>query len=266
MSNEHIFAEIYEYVTGAELPPASDNTHDHYELCFLLEGAAEYYVESSMYTLHPGDLLLAKKAESHFPRPQKDESYKLLSVRFSESAIDASNQAQVQAFLDSRPLGQFNMYPAAQFKNTHWKYYFQQLYEHRETPGVAKTYLNVLLVELMLAYSSIRQPSNLRSDQLFSIISYINSHLSEPMSVEALCQRFFVSRSHLNRLFRKMTGVSVWDYVVAKRLIHAKALLEAGESPAVACQKSGFNDYSPFYRAYRARYGVSPRLHKQKHI
>lgn len=139
------------------------------------------------------------------------------------------------------------------------------MHQHRQSPDLVQIYLSVLLTELMLAYPNISQPSHHRSDQLFAVIAYINSHLSETMSVESLCQRFFISRSQLNRLFRKMTGASVWDYVVAKRLMYAKMLLEAGETPAVACQKCGFNDYSPFYRAYKARYGVSPRLHKQKH-
>lgn len=265
MADNHIHVELIEYSPGTEMPPVSDHTLEHYELCFLLEGTADYYVESAVYTLHPGDLLLTKKAENHFARPQNDEPYKILSVRFSETDVRSSNRADLQTFLDSRPLGQYNMYPAAQFKNTHWKYYLQQINDHQELPDLMGVYLSVLLTELMLAFTTMNQPSHHRSDQLFTVIAYINSHLSEPMSVESLCQRFFISRSHLNRLFRKMTGASVWDYVVAKRLVYAKVLLEAGDPPAVACQKSGFNDYSPFYRAYKARYGVSPRLHKQKH-
>lgn len=265
MTSPHAVVEIFEITPDAENLSVSDHTPEHYELCFLLEGSADYYVESSIYSLRPGDLLLTKKSESHFAKPPQSDAYKLLSVRFSESDFWGSQQASVQAFLDSRPLGQFNLYPATQFKGTHWKYYLQQMYDHRENPELTSVYLSVLLAELMLAYTSISQSSHQRSDLLFTIISYINSHLSQPMSVESLCQRFFISRSQLNRLFRKMTGASVWDYVVAKRLMYAKMLLEAGETPAAACQKSGFNDYSPFYRAYKARYGVSPRLHKQKH-
>lgn len=265
MTTPRAIVEIHEVSPETKNFSVSDHTQEYYELCFLLEGSADCYVESSIYNLRPGDLLLTKKAENHFTRAARNEPYKLLTVCFSEDAFWGSHRANVQAFLDSRPLGQFNLYPAAQFKDTHWKYYLLQMHTNQEHPGLGEVYLSVLLTELMLSYPSISQPSNQRSDQLFAVIAYINSHLSENMSVESLCQRFFISRSQLNRLFRKMTGASVWDYVVAKRLMYAKTLLEAGETPALACQKSGFNDYSPFYRAYRARYGVSPRLHKQKH-
>lgn len=265
MTNPHAFVEIHEVFPEQDPVTPSDLSQEHYELCLLLEGSAEYYVESSIYSLRPGDLVLTRKSENHFAKAPRTDPYKLLSVRFSENAYWGNHRPDVQAFLDSRPLGQFNLYPAAQFKDTHWKYYMTQIHQHRDNPDLLNVYLSVLLSELMLSYSSISQPSSQRSDQLFAVIAYINSHLSEPMSVESLCQRFFISRSQLNRLFRKMTGASVWDYVVAKRLMYAKVLLEAGETPASACQKCGFNDYSPFYRAYKARYGVSPRLHKQKH-
>ena len=61
-----------------------------------------------------------------------------------------------------------------------------------------------------------------------------------------------------------MTSCSVWDYVVLKRLLYAKALLGNGETPAAACAKCGFRDYSPFFRAYKAQFGVSPKEHRSK--
>lgn len=261
MTNPHILTEMVQILPGEETPTHS---HEQYTIGFMLEGTGDFYVESTIYSLTPGDLLLTKKAESHFARPPQAEPYQLLTVHFTEDALLGSHRTHIQTFLDTRPLGQFNLYSAAQFKDTHWKYYLMQMYENRENEDLSSLYLSVLLTELMRAYPTICQPSSHRTDQLFAIISYINENLSQPMSVESLCQRFFISRSQINRLFRKMTGSSVWDYVVSKRLMYAKTLLEAGETPAVACHKCGFNDYSPFYRAYKTRYGVSPRLHKQK--
>ncbi len=264
MSNPNFYVKCQDVFPYTENYAFVMQAHEHYELCLLLEGAADYCVEGSVYSMLSGDVILTKKAESHFVKTPQEAPCKFIAVGFSEDDISESCRAKIQTFLDVRPLGQFNLFPAAQFKDTQWKYYLEKLYEHQENPDLMGIYLSVLLTELMLAFTSISQPSSHRSDQLFAVIGYINSHLSEAMSVESLCQRFFISRSQLNRLFRKMTGASVWDYVVAKRLMYAKLLLEAGETPAAACQKCGFNDYSPLYRAYKARYGVSPRLHKQK--
>ena len=58
MSNPQAFVEIYDVSPRTENSALSGHTQEHYELSFLLEGTADYYVESSIYSLHPGDLIL----------------------------------------------------------------------------------------------------------------------------------------------------------------------------------------------------------------
>jgi len=74
-----------------------------------------------------------------------------------------------------------------------------------------------------------------------------------------LSERFFISKNHLNRVFKNATGVTVWEYIKLKRLIMARNSIFSGTPAIIACQSSGFNDYSAFYRAYKERFGVSPK-------
>lgn len=238
------------------------HTHDTYEIFLFLEGDADYHIEGAVYQLKPGDILLTKKAESHSLMIKSDAPYDRAVVRFNAEAILGEKQPLLQRFLDERPLGQHNLYPAAQFQNTCWRHYIQKMYTHKRDQAYVQMYLTVLLSELYEAYPQICKASLQRRDMVSEIINYINNHYSEPISVDTLCSTFFISRAQLNRRFRKRTGSSVWEYVVTKRLLCAKALLENGEAPASACIKCGFNDYSPFYRAYKARFGVSPRADK----
>ena len=124
-------------------------------------------------------------------------------------------------------------------------------------------YLTALLNDLYEAYPIMCQYCPQNTDQITAIIAYINNYFTTPLSVEALCREFYISNTRLNQLFRNTTGVPVWKYIMTKRLLYAKLLLESGESPASACVKSGFNDYSPFYRAYKAHFGVSPKAHSR---
>ena len=240
------------------------HTHEVYEIFALIKGATDYYVEGVIYNLRPGDILITKRNEAHFMQISAGNEYCQSVVRFNADALLGDSAKEITAFLDSRPLGQFNCFPKAIFKDTKWLYYLEQMYEQRETQEHAQIYLTVLLHELCLAYPQIAKPDNLCQDLLSQILTYINKNLSQPLSVEHICQHFFISRAQLNRMFRKMASCSVWDYVVVKRLLYAKALLESGETPASACAKCGFNDYSPFFRAYKAQFGVSPKAHKGK--
>jgi AraC-like DNA-binding protein len=91
------------------------------------------------------------------------------------------------------------------------------------------------------------------------VISYINEHLFENISIESLCKQFYISKSQLNILFKKATNTTVWKYITTKRLISARHLLYNGMSAYEACIQSGFKDYSTFYRRYKDFFGTSPQ-------
>ena len=102
------------------------------------------------------------------------------------------------------------------------------------------------------------------SREIIDIVKYINNHLSEELSLDIICDRFFISKSHINRKFKKVIGSTVWEYINIKRLLLAKELLHNGISPTNVYLKCGFKDYCTFFRAYKAKFGVSPKssMHK----
>jgi len=99
-----------------------------------------------------------------------------------------------------------------------------------------------------------------RSDpKIDEILTYINQNLTSDLSVDALGQRFYLSRSWLMHRFKSITGCPIHQYVLQKRLILAAQFLREGESVGDAARLSGFTDYSAFLRAFRKTYGVAPR-------
>ena len=70
---------------------------------------------------------------------------------------------------------------------------------------------------------------------------------------------FFVSRYHLCREFKRVTGHTIISYVNNKRLSLVKQLYKQGESINKICVDAGFSSYSSFYKAYLKEYGVIPK-------
>jgi AraC-like DNA-binding protein len=93
---------------------------------------------------------------------------------------------------------------------------------------------------------------------LTEVIDYINQNLTAIGSLSELQQRFFFSKSTLNRMFLEYTGSTVWEYVIIKRLHAARRMLIDGKSASAAARACGFGDYSAFYRQYRRVFGESP--------
>ena len=91
------------------------------------------------------------------------------------------------------------------------------------------------------------------------ILAYVNEHLFEDISIQTIADAFYRSPSQVSRIFQQATGNSLWKYVTIKRLMTARALIQQGETAAVAASACGFSEYSTFYRAYKAQFGHSPR-------
>lgn len=72
-----------------------------------------------------------------------------------------------------------------------------------------------------------------------------------------------LSDTYFRNLFAARFGVSPKKYILDRRLIHAKQLLESGECRFVreAARLSGFEDPLYFSRIFKARYGYPPSAH-----
>jgi len=246
-----------------EHPQAQDYTevhiHELYELYCLVSGDVECVVEGSAYPLQPGDLLIMKKAEAHSIRIGSALPYEWITVHFSENMLVGMQKNELIQFLNDRPLGKNNLFPHAQFNNPHWMYYMDQI---RSIVSRARRqlYISVLLSEL---FEASREATRVLPQWGYGVIpdivNYISAQAATPLSIDILCRRFYISRAQLNRKFREYTGCSVWEYITNKRLLLAREILRHGDAPAIACAKAGFNNYTTFYRAYRKKFGVSPK-------
>ena len=98
-----------------------------------------------------------------------------------------------------------------------------------------------------------------------AILSYINSHIGEPLTLAGLSAHFFMSTSYLCRIFKEATGTTINKYITAKRITLSKSLLDQGYSVSEACEVCGFNDYSNYLRAFTKAVGISPKKYAQFH-
>lgn len=237
------------------------HTHENYELFMFLSGDGKYFVEGTVYPLSPGDLLIMKKAEAHSLLLNNNTPYERIVVNFSSEDILSDERESIIDFLDSRPLGKLNCYPAARFKDSYWQYYMTKICE-AEGNSQKQIYLTVLLTELYKTPPILEKASTNHHNNTIDIINHINNHLTENLNLDKLCEKFYISKAQLNRNFKRMTGTTVWAYIKAKRLLLAKELLNQGHNPTQVSTLCGFGDYCSFFRAYKQRFSINPKSDK----
>jgi len=101
--------------------------------------------------------------------------------------------------------------------------------------------------------------SGLSSRQFQRVSDYIEAHLAEEISLDALAKEAGLSKYHFIRLFKQSTGLTPHQYLVRRRLHSARNLLKRQEFSLIEiANQSGFSDQSHFTRLFKQRYGVTP--------
>jgi transcriptional regulator GlxA family with amidase domain len=103
------------------------------------------------------------------------------------------------------------------------------------------------------------KPVDPTNPRVLGLMRYMEEHLAEDLDVDALAEQFYVSKYHLSHEFSREVGVGVYRYLLLHRLSMARQLLADGASPGDVCLHCGFKDYTAFFRAFKAEYGISPR-------
>ena len=240
--------------------PASFPMHAHEmpEVYLFLSGNGRFTVEGTPYPLLPGDVLIMRQAETHKLLIEPDAPYRRIAVHFSPALLTGIDpEGRLLRAFYRRPLGQLNRYPAARFPKLS-----DTLSGMSPRPGLERfeilSHLLQLLTEIAAAYPSLAGEAYDRGGFPSELVAYVNAHLFEELSLPALSRRFAHSVSQLGRIFRDATGSSLWDYVLLKRLLAARAMLQRGETATHTAEVCGFSDYSAFYRAYRNHFGHAP--------
>lgn len=211
------------------------HTHESYELYYFAEGGGIYRVEGTPYPLCKGDILIMRPAEAHFIDITENRPYTRLSVNFKPglfSNIDPNDR--LLAPFNNRKIGTFNRYRAENFKSNAYNHFIKNIMTDSPDRRLQTiTNLLPLLNEISLAFTSVTE-TEVNKSLDSRIISYINRHLSENITLEDICEKYYISKTHLCRIFKKATASTVGEYITVKRLVNARQLILSGTSPTKA--------------------------------
>ena len=112
--------------------------------------------------------------------------------------------------------------------------------------------------ELPQAHPIIR--GGLPPRALRRVREYIEAHLEQTISIEALAGIVGLSKYHFARAFKQSEGLTPHDYLLQCRVRRAQELLANTDlSLAEIALASGFSDQSHCARHFRERVGITPR-------
>ena len=268
MMNRNTF-EIFHY-RDEYMKEVALHHHDFYEIYFFLSGNVSYNIESRNYLLTPGDLLIISPNELHQPifGPEQ-QGYERMVLWINQSFLqqfELPGQEISRCFDTTRPEHTNLLRPDGVTRELlgYLMNMLQQEMESREFG--AELYSMGCLAQILVLINRLAErmgrdtePRTQTDSVVYRVLSYINEHYSEDLSLDFLANKFFISKYHLSREFNRLVGTSVYRYIIQKRLVMAKQMMSNGIPSATVYQHCGFGDYSNFYRAFKAEYQISPR-------
>jgi AraC-like DNA-binding protein len=238
--------------------------HDYYEILCLVSGSVNYLVEGHTYPMESGCIIIVRPSETHKLIVTGKDKYERYVLSFSSEFIRCAGLSDdlLSAF-NNRPLGVLNQYNPDDFDGITPLELFTQMEEQCKSLGEKAAVASNLLALLCLiehTYRTKKQSSeNEESRGIGSkLLNYVNRHISDDISLKRVSEHIHLSPSQTNRTFKALTGTSLHDYVISKRLVMATELMNRGNGAMEVGRKCGFKDHSSFYRAYKKKYGKPP--------
>lgn len=264
--------EIYRY-RSTYMNEVELHHHDFYEVYLLLRGRVEYIVENQIYRMRPGDWMLTSPLELHQARIATDaDAYERFVLWIARPYLDrlSTPRTSLTRCFDTSVSTHTNLLRLPGAAGAQLRASIERLASLRASREYGNDLLaQGALVELMIGINRAAEergdsrPAGSSDQVVDAVLHYINEHFNEPLTLDDLAARFFISKYHLLRKFDAQVGTTVHRYILQKRLLNAKQLLAGGVPPNEVCQYCGFGDYANFYRAFKAEYNQTPRQYIQ---
>ncbi|MBR5490044.1 MAG: helix-turn-helix transcriptional regulator [Oscillospiraceae bacterium] len=245
--------------------PAQLHSHGFYELIFCRTSCGvEYLVGTERFRLLRGDIMFIPPGISHrliYPS-NMSETYKRYVIWISQEFMDAffrlcsSAPSRLSSSLVIRTSGT----QWAALRELFQRNVIEQEQRSAGWEAAAYGYTMLLLSQLERAVSEDSAPF-LDAEQpelIDSLIDYIESHLDKRLTLSGIAEHFYISESTVTNIFRSKLGTSFHRIVIQRRLVAAKDLIVRGMALEEVAARTGFGDYSSFFRAFRTEYGISP--------
>ena len=240
--------------------------HEFYKVLLLVSGSGSYTVEGCRYGVQSGDIVLVGSHSVHRPEIEPGAAYERIILYLSPEFLRRASGPNCDLTECFRGQGGHVLRPGEAERKQLFslaasleRELGEEGYGQRILCTGAVLELLVRIGRSLLRGESPRPgPLTPANERVAAIIRYLDRHLTEDIAIDDLSERFYLSKYHMMRLFRRETGTTIHGYLTERRLSLARELMLGGMNATDACFRSGWRSYCSCTRAYGKHYGSTP--------
>lgn len=263
------------YVCGKNVNGAySESLHYDTDLtiAYFKKASGNIKIEGNCYNLSSGDIVILNYNELHCVDIQSEFCERI--TLFLDESMYRNYTEAVRELLNvffKRQHGQWNLIKSAHVKEFGLDILLEEIHQYCAQQNsvselVALGKITELLSKLnhtVFVQKDSRQNVRTNNPVVDQVIKYVGLHFSEKITCDGIAEEIHMNKYYLGRLFKKAVGISLWNYIINRRLLNFNDLIRQGYAAEEAAYISGFHNYSNFYRLYKSRMGMSPQEFKR---
>lgn len=257
--------------------PTQFHSHAYYEVYFFHEGNCNYLIGDQTYRLAPGDLILMYGMTLHCAKIDPSVPY-IRSIVHFDPAILRPFLELPQAVDVLQPFRQFRNYRLrlrGAEKAEVERILLEMAGHKRQGDAIGGNRLLLAFVDLLVflygqCLNPLREQREFPSEKERTVQGIIalleTSYGNDELSMDWLQERLHLSKSYLAKIFREVTGVTLFEYIFRKRINEAKILFQLQPELSVTdvCFRVGFKHLAHFSRMFKRQVGFSPDVYRKR--
>lgn len=275
-TRQYLLARDYElfYYRDANFQNVPNHSHDYYEFYLLVSGDVTMNVNGAPCAGGKGRIILIPpgtphRLDNHAPEEVYERYVFWVSGDFFSRLSLQSGEYGYAMELAEREKKYSYTCDLSQFRDL--QSCLTDLLEEQKGDRFGKEEIcRVLAERLLLSFNravyEITVPQKKRESGAgitARVLEYVNANLEKELTYDILAKVFFLSKFHIAHMFKDEIGMPLHQYITDKRLEYAASRL-VNERIRDVFEESGFGEYSTFFKAFRAKYGRSPREYQNE--
>ena len=245
-----------------------------FDICFVVSGGGIHKVLDREIPCAEGDICIISPSVAHgFFITDKDDILTVRRIRFALSdwfsgdTVDKTSEGYCYGAFEGNPIISYATLNSYMRKRIYALFDYiecEALERGKDWQVLVRGYLSNLLISIgRYVNSAIKNFSFVSSRSFATVeaaIAIIKNECSDStLTLEAIAERLYLSKSQLSRAFGKVTGVAFSEYLHGVRLKRVCTLLQdADKTVEVAAKECGFHSMAAFYKLFFENYGVTP--------
>ena len=229
--------------------------HIFNELFLLIGDSAKFTSDRLIEEIHSNSLVIIPKHHFHqFDHIGEEKNYHRYVLQFN--LIDGLDKIIAEIF-DCVKLIQ-NVSPQTITLFRRLDVLIEENKSDEDKEILLKAIFTEILMDLKYNYSDTAITEHITDATTQKIIDYINANYLQNITIKSISESLNFSETYISHKFKEIMHISIYKYILQKKLVHAHRLISTGTPATDAASLCGFNEYSGFYKIYKKHFGCSP--------